>query len=62
MIHVLIALGVTALVIGAASAAVYGVGVLRHGRQGMEERKTRDVLRTYADDRANDPTRGWADF
>jgi len=62
MLHVLIALGITALLIGAVSAAVYGVGVLRHGRAGMEERKKQHVLRTYSDDRANDPTGGWADF
>lgn len=61
IVHAIIALAITFAVIGVLSAAVYGVGVLRHGRAGMEARKKEHVLRSYTDDR-NDPTRGWADF
>ena len=61
-LHLVVALALTGLVIGACAGLIYGVGLLRHGRKGMEQRKTQHVLRSYGDDRANDPTGGWADF
>lgn len=61
MIHALLAFVVGMLLLNVAYGIVYGLGRLRHGKQGMEERETQHILRSYASDK-NDPTGGWADF
>jgi hypothetical protein len=61
MIHAVIAVLLALVLLNAAYGVVYGIGRLRHGKQGMEERETQHILRSYGSDK-NDPTGGWADF